>query len=82
LSVIEAAALNKPIVSTAFSTIHEIIEDEKTGLIADMNPIAIASKIERLILDVNLRNKLRDNLAVNKNNDKDITMQNIYTLLS
>ena len=82
LSVIEAVALNKPIVSTAFSTIHEILEDEKTGLIAGMNPNDIASKIERLILDDNLRIKLRDNLALNKNNDKDITMQKIYDLLS
>jgi glycosyltransferase involved in cell wall biosynthesis len=81
LTVIEAAVLNKPIVSTSFPTVYEILKDEQTGLIADMNPNSIANKIEKLILDVNLRNKLTNNLALNRNNDKDISMQKIYTLL-
>jgi glycosyltransferase involved in cell wall biosynthesis len=82
LTVIEASYLNKPIVSTNFDTIYGIIEDGETGLIAEMNPESIASKIERLILDESLRTKFSTNLAKQENKDKEESLRKINELLT
>lgn len=82
LTVIEASYLNKPIVSTNFNTIYSIIEDEKTGLVADMNPKSIAAKIERLITDKALRGTFSNNLAKYKNNDKEETLKKLSELFN
>ncbi|MCF6168483.1 glycosyltransferase [Lutibacter sp.] len=80
LTVVEASYLYKPIVSTNFPTIHGIIKDGKTGLVAEMNAESIAIQIERLILDETLRNKLTYNLSKQKNKEKEKSLDKIYTL--
>ena len=82
LTVIEASYLNKPIVATNFDTIYGIIQDEETGLIAQMNPESIASKIERLILEESLRTSFSNNLAKLENKDKEESLQKINKLLN
>ena len=81
LTVIEASYLNKPIVATNFETIYGIIQDEETGLITQMNPESIASKIERLMLDESLRTTFSNNLAKLENKDKEESLQKIKELL-
>lgn len=81
LAVIEATGLNKPIVCTNFLTAHDILEDEKTGLIADMNAVDISSKLERLILDRSFRQLLSDNLGRKQNSDHKISIKQIEQLL-
>lgn len=82
LTVIEASYLNKPIVCTNFPTVYGILEHEKTGLIAEMNAIDIANKIERLILDKNLTKLLINNLANKENNDKEISLQKVNEIFN
>lgn len=80
LTVIEAAILCKPIVSTNFPTVYGILEDGKTGLIAEMNAEAIAVKIECLIRDVQLKNTLVERLHGKQNTDKEQSLQKIEKL--
>lgn len=81
LSIIEAAILNKPIVSTNFPAIFSIIENEKTGLICDMNPNAIATTIERYLIDTELKRRVVKNLSLLTNNDKEVTLKKVNELL-
>lgn len=80
-TLIEASILSKPIVSTNFPTVYGIIEDEKTGLIAEMNAEDIAGKIERLILNPDLKNGLVESLKRQINTDKEITLRKVQELL-
>lgn len=81
LTVIEASILQKPIVCTNFPTAFGILEDNETGLIAEMTPESIAENIERLINDVELKNKLIENLSQQKNKDKEESLSKIEQLL-
>jgi glycosyltransferase involved in cell wall biosynthesis len=58
LTISEAKILNKPIVCTNFEVAKDQIIDGENGLIAEMNEVAISDKIEKIIKDRNLRNKL------------------------
>lgn len=60
-SVDEAKFIGKPIVVTNYATVKEQIEDNVTGLIADMDSISIANNIEKIILNPNLEKKLTKN---------------------
>ena len=82
LSLIEASYLNKPIVSTNFESIAYTLENDQTGLIANMNDMSIFSNIERLILDQNLRQEFTRNLQLTQNNDKQESLQKISKLLN
>lgn len=62
IAIDEAKILNKPIVLTNFSTARDQIEDMINGLICDMDSYSIASKIEKLIKDDQLKNRLIENL--------------------
>ena len=82
ISLIEAAFLNKPIVTTNFPTAYTIIEHEKTGLICEMNANAIAKSIERLIKDENLSNYFVNNLQTkDKSIDKVESINEVNKLL-
>lgn len=81
LTVIEAAILQKPIVCTNFPTAYGILKDGETGLIAEMTAESIAENIERLINDVELKNKLIANLSQQKNKDKEESLSKIEQLL-
>ena len=80
LTVIEASYLNKPIVCTNFSTVYGIMEDNVTGLIAEMNAVSIVSKIELLINDIDLKNRLVFNLSKKEDTDKNKTLEQISNL--
>lgn len=82
LTVIEAAILQKPIVSTNFPTASTIITHNKTGLICEMNATAIADSIIKYIENPKLRDVVIANLQSAKNNDKEISLQKINNLLS
>ncbi|MBP0612945.1 glycosyltransferase [Chryseobacterium sp. cx-311] len=82
LTVIEASILQKPIVCTNFPTAYGILKDGETGLIAEMTAESISENIERLIVNVNLRNQLVKNLSLQENYDKEKSLQQINDLLN
>lgn len=63
IAIDEAKILNKPIVVTNFSTVKDQIEDKVNGLICDMNSMDLADKIEELIVNRELKEKLSENLS-------------------
>lgn len=81
LTVIEAASLNKPIVSTNFPTVYGILKDNETGLIAEMNAESIAGKIEQLHGNPQLRKTLVSNLQSQKKGDKEEAIFKVEQLL-
>lgn len=81
LTVIEASYLNKPIVCTNFPTAYTILKDNETGLIALMNSDSIVSKMELLINDDALKNKLITNLSQLENADKEQTLKQFEKLM-
>lgn len=68
LTVTEARILGKAEVCTNFPSAYNQITDGETGLICEMNPKAVADKIELLFTNVDLKAKLEGNVAkeVNK----------------
>jgi glycosyltransferase involved in cell wall biosynthesis len=62
ISLEEAKLLHKPIVVTNFSSAKDQIDNGVTGLIADMNAISIAEKVEQLISNSSLQEDLINNL--------------------
>ena len=81
LTVIEAVLLQKLVVTTNFPTAYDIIEDNKTGLIAEMNSPSIVSKIEQLIRDQNLKNTIADNLSKRGNADREESLAKLDVLM-
>lgn len=58
-SILEYMALGKPVVATDGGGTKEIVEDGKTGfLVKQRNPDELAEKMEKLINDIDLRNKM------------------------
>ena len=58
LTIAEAKILGKPVVSTNFDVVHDQLTHEKNGLIAEMNPEAVADAIMRIYDDKNLRDSI------------------------
>ncbi|WP_379137758.1 glycosyltransferase [Paenibacillus sp. sgz500958] len=63
IAIDEAKILSKPIVVTNFTTAADQIRHGVDGLIAEMNPSAIAEAVSLLIKDRKLRTQLSDNLG-------------------
>ncbi len=63
MSIREALALEKIIVSTNFPAISEQISDGVNGLVAEMSPESLASNILHLLTDKNLEETLKKNLS-------------------
>jgi glycosyltransferase involved in cell wall biosynthesis len=58
-AVIEAMAMNRPVVSTTVTALPEIVEDEVSGiLVPPGDPAALAAALERLCRDPDLRSRL------------------------
>lgn len=57
IALSEAKILCRPIVSTDFEVVYNLIRDNENGLICRKNAMALAQAIERLINDVALRNR-------------------------
>ncbi|MFL0489393.1 glycosyltransferase [Bacillus sp. AFS054943] len=62
ISIDEAKILAKPILITNFETANNHIRNNINGIIAEMNPLAVANSLELLITEEKLRNKFIDNL--------------------
>lgn len=63
IAIDEAKILQKPIVVTNFQTAKDQIQNGINGLIVDMSVEKIAEGIEKLILDNELKNTLKENLS-------------------
>lgn len=63
VAIEEAKILCKPIVVTNFSTVRNQIENERTGLIVEMNSDAVYEGVKRLIDDQGLRFRIVDILV-------------------
>ena len=62
LVIVEAMESGLPVIGTALGGILDTIKHEKTGLLVKQkDPIEIANAIERVMFDVNLREKLVEN---------------------
>lgn len=62
IAIDEAKCFAKPIVATKFSTVFDQLADGETALLAEMSGEDIAEKIEQLIADKALRDKLTASL--------------------
>lgn len=80
-TIIEAGLLCKPIVTTNFPTAFSILENNKTGLITEMDSISISKSIEKLLSDTNLKDELIENLKNQEDKEKEKTLSLIYNLL-
>lgn len=80
VAIEEAKLLHRPIVTTNFSTVRNQIEDEKTGLIVDMNGQAVYEGIRRLITDEALRQQIINYQIENcKGNEEEVNR--VYALI-
>lgn len=68
LTINEAKAFNKPIVSTKFAGAYEQIENEKTGFIVECNIEELTYAIMRLINDERIREYFSENLKLEEKN--------------
>jgi colanic acid/amylovoran biosynthesis glycosyltransferase len=61
-AVLEAMAMEVPVVATRAGGMEEVIRDKETGLLVEScNPEQLADALERLILDESLRKRLAQN---------------------
>lgn len=65
IAIDEAKILCKPIVSTNYPTVCDVISDNINGLISEMTPTSLAEKIIQLYNDIELRERLSNNLREN-----------------
>lgn len=76
IALSEAKVLRRPIVSTDFEVVHNLITDNENGLICKKDAKAIAQSIERLINDVALRTHFSKNLEKELNTKSEDTELN------
>ena len=82
LSLFEALILNKPIVTSNFSTASTIISHNETGLICEMNSEAIANNIKYFIDNPDFKNKIIDNLLIKDSGNNKNTLEQFYQLIN
>jgi glycosyltransferase involved in cell wall biosynthesis len=61
ISLQEALILGKPVVTTDFPTAYEQVEHGRTGLIAAMNPEAVANAVKTLLDSPEMRTEMAEN---------------------
>ncbi len=62
VAILEAGACGKPVVVSNVGGLSEIVENGKTGLIVEkQNTKALAEGIEKLLVNINLRNEMGNN---------------------
>ncbi len=67
MTIAEAKLLHRPVVSTNFDVVYDQITDRENGLIADMTPESVASKILELTQNKELRSHIVSNLEKENN---------------
>ena len=70
LTLAEAKIFNKPIVTTVFPGTYEQIKDNETGIIVETTPECIASGVQKLLDNKELREKLINNLKIENQKPK------------
>lgn len=80
IAIDEAKCLFRPIVVTDFTTVRDQIDDNHTGLIAQMTADSLAEKIGRLITSPEERNALSENLK-NENPGNENEIAKFYEIL-
>lgn len=80
-TVIEASILCKPIVTTNFPTAFSIINNNRTGIIVNMDGVSIAQGLKNIMQNDALKNKLIKNLQANEDKEKEKTLKEVYELL-
>lgn len=81
LTIAEAKILGKPVVSTNFDVVHDQLTHEKNGLIAEMNPEAMADAIMRMHEDADLRNTIIQAVKKEENTTYITEVKKIESLL-
>ena len=81
IAIDEAKCLCRPIVTTDFTTVADQINDGVNGLVCEMNENDIAAKIETLLIDEELRNKLTRNLSEEKTGNEE-ELEKFYSILN
>ena len=81
LTVVEASLLHKPIVCTNFPTAYEILRNDQTGFIVEMNSDDISNAVQKLIEQPDLRTRFHDTLSVQPNPDKQESINRIDKLM-
>ena len=76
----EAKAFQKPIVTTAFTTVADQIVDGVTGSVAQIDAASIAARLAALLEDASLRAKYSDNLRAYTGNAREV--EKFYALLA
>lgn len=66
IAIAEARILNVPVVTTNFDAVYMQMINEENGLVVDMNPVAIATGIERLIKEKEVYNHIAEYLKREK----------------
>ncbi|MFC7322729.1 glycosyltransferase [Halobacillus campisalis] len=64
ITLLEAKALNKPIVATRVNGVNEQLIHERTGLITEIAEEEIYESVRKLIINKDLRHKLSNNLLI------------------
>ncbi len=79
-TIFEAMACGTPIVATRVAGIPHVIRDEENGLLIDpASPTEIASAVERLVMDDELRNRLAKNgFATARNHTLEVERERIW----
>lgn len=80
IAIDEAKILHKPIVSTNYNTVQDLIQNNINGIITEMNPESLANGIIKIIIDKDLRDKLTDNLR-KESNDNTKEIENYIKLI-
>lgn len=79
-TLIEASILCKPIVTTNFPTAFGILKPNETGIITEMDAVSVATGIQSVIENTELRDKIIKNLENQVDNGKEITLAKVYEL--
>ena len=80
IAIDEAKIMNMPIVLTNFNTAKYQIDNNKTGVIVDMNAQSLAYGIEKLITNTKLKENLINNLSIKEfGNEEEI--DKLYELI-
>lgn len=80
IAIDEAKCLYRPIVTTNFTTVADQIKDGINGLVCEMNETDIADKIEMLIDNEELRQKLSKNLSEEKTGNEE-ELEKFYEII-
>lgn len=69
IAIDEAKILYKPIVSTNYTTVYDVIKNNETGIITDMTPEALSNGIYKLYENLELRSYISENIKNEENNN-------------